>query len=136
MASTKANGDRLEGTLAVPVNYPDPVPQNVNMHPMGWAYGTGNKSMDKTAPAAVTLSSSAKTATTVTLKWTADTDSGSGIASYDVYNGATKVTSITNGALTYQVTGLTTATAYNFTVKAVDGAGNSSTSNSLAVTTS
>jgi hypothetical protein len=133
---TKSNGDWIPGSITPPSNYPNPVGNSVAMHSMDWAYGVGNVLMDQTAPAAVTLSAGTVTGTTVPLTWTAVTDSGSGIASYDVYQGATKVTSVTNGATSYTVTGLTLSTQYTFTVKAVDGAGNTSAaSNAVTVTT-
>jgi hypothetical protein len=136
LVTTKANGDPLAGTITPPSNYPNPVVNGIGMHSPDFAYGIGNASLDKTAPAAVTVSSPSKTTTTVALTWTAGVDKQSGIASYDVYQGATKVTSILDGSLSYTVTGLTTATPYTFTVKVVDGAGNVSVaSNSLAVTT-
>lgn len=125
----------FEGTTTPPSNYPDPVLANVNMHSMSWAYGVGNATMDKTGPAAPVLSSSAKTTTTVTLNWTVSNDSGSGISGYNVFNGSTKVNSSVLTVLTLQVTGLTTGTAYNFKVVALDGSGNTTDSNVLAVTT-
>lgn len=135
MASFKANGDPLEGTLTPPGTYP--AANSVAMFSSELAYGVGNKLMDRTAPAAVTLTSPSHAATTVDLAWNAVTDSGSGITSYDVYKAGVKLTSITDGSLTYHVTGLVTATAYTFTVKVVDGAGNvSAASNTVSVTTS
>lgn len=132
---TKSNGEWIPGAVS-PLTYP-PFQDSVAQHGMSFANGVGNPSLDSTPPAAVTLSLGSKTTTTVVLNWTAATDSGSGVASYDVYKAATKVTSVTNGATTYTVTGLTTATAYTFSVKAVDGAGNvSAPSNTLNVTTS
>lgn len=132
--TTKANGDPLEGTISVPIY---PAPDSVAQHSVEYAYGVGNPVMDKSAPAAVTLSSSAHTTTTVALAWTAAVDTQSGIARYDVYVGGTLNHSITDGSLAYTVTGLTTATAYAFTVKVVDGAGNvSAASNTVNVTTS
>jgi hypothetical protein len=38
MATTKSNGDALEGTLPVPANYPSPTTENINMQPMAKAY--------------------------------------------------------------------------------------------------
>lgn len=89
---------------------------------------------DTTAPTAPTnLASSAKTDTTVSLSWKASTDNV-GVVGYDIYNGATKVG--TSAATSYTVTGLTASTAYSFTVKAYDAAGNvSSASSALSVTT-
>lgn len=113
-----------------------PAPDSVAQHSMDWAYGDGNPLTDTTAPTAPVLSSSAKTATTVTLNWTASRDAGSGVASYVVKKNGTTVTTITNGAVTFQATGLTTATAYAFVVVATDKRGNSVSSNTLNVTTS
>ncbi|MBB2922241.1 glycoside hydrolase family 48 protein [Cellulomonas cellasea] len=84
-----------------------------------------------TVPTALT--STAKTATSVTLGWTASTDNVR-VTGYDVYRGATKVGSATG--TTYTDTGLTAATAYSYTVRAKDAAGNvSDPSTALSVTT-
>jgi chitodextrinase len=85
-----------------------------------------------TAPA--NLTSPSKTETTVDLAWDASTDNV-GVTGYDVYNGSTLAGS-TAGATTFTVTGLAASTAYTFTVKAKDAAGNvSAASNALSVTT-
>lgn len=130
----KSNGEFIPGALPVPSNHPDPFTQNVNAHPIDWAYGVGNTTVDPVAPAAPTgLASAAHTATTVDLTWNASTDN-IGVHHYEVYANGVKNRTATGRAAT--VTGLTTATAYTFTVKAVDTAGNVSTaSNSLPVTT-
>lgn len=89
---------------------------------------------DTTAPTAPTsLTASGTTATATNLSWTASTDNV-GVTAYDVYQGATlKATVI---ATTYAVTGLTASTAYTFSVKAKDAAGNvSAASNTVNVTT-
>jgi hypothetical protein len=132
--TTKANGDPLEGTLPVP-NYPDPHGNNINAHPIDWAYGNGNALLDTIAPSAPTgLASPAKTATTVDLTWSASTDNIA-VVSYDVYNGA--VLALNVAGTTATVAGLTTATAYAFTVKARDARGNVSAASAvLNVTTS
>ncbi|MBP1999621.1 chitinase [Paenibacillus shirakamiensis] len=90
---------------------------------------------DTTAPSVpANLTSTAKTSTSVTLKWDASTDNV-GVTGYDVYQGSTLLTRVTG--TTYTATGLTAQTAYTFTVKAADAAGNiSAASSSLAVTTS
>ncbi|MFD0673818.1 fibronectin type III domain-containing protein [Cohnella sp. GCM10027633] len=97
---------------------------------------TTNAGSDTTAPTAPTgLSSPSKTTTSVSLSWTASTDNV-GVTGYDVYYGSTLAGS-TTGATTYNVTGLTANTAYSFTVKAKDAAGNASAASSaLNVTTS
>jgi hypothetical protein len=134
MPTFKSNGDLLEGTHAVPSGYPDPYTQNVNCHPMDWAYGHGNALLDVIAPTAPTgLASPAHTTTTVNLTWNASTDNIA-VVGYDVYRGATKVATVTGTSTT--VTGLTTATQYTFTVRAKDGRGNvSAPSNAVSVTT-
>ncbi|MBG6131465.1 hypothetical protein IWQ47_003216, partial [Aquimarina sp. EL_43] len=71
--------------------------------------------------------------TTLTLSWNAATDNV-GVTGYDVYQGSTNLGSVT--ATTRNITGLTANTAYQFTVKAKDAAGNeSAASNTLNVTT-
>jgi chitinase len=89
---------------------------------------------DTQAPTAPTnLSSTGKTATSVSLAWTAATDNV-GVTGYDVYRGTTLATSVTGTTAT--VSGLTASTAYTFTVRAKDAAGNTSgASNALSVTT-
>jgi bacillolysin len=89
---------------------------------------------DTTAPTAPTnLVASGTTQTTTDLAWTASSDNV-GVASYDVYQGASVIANVTG--TTRQVTGLTANTAYAFSVKAKDAAGNvSGASNTVNVTT-
>ncbi|WNR45238.1 fibronectin type III domain-containing protein [Paenibacillus roseipurpureus] len=91
---------------------------------------------DTQAPSVPTgLTTTSKTATSVTMSWTASTDNV-GVSGYDVYNGSTKVNSANISSASYTVTGLTASTSYSLTVKANDAAGNASTSSSaLNVTT-
>ncbi|MFL6145633.1 MAG: DUF6801 domain-containing protein [Labedaea sp.] len=63
------------------------------------------------------------TTDSVALAWDAAADNV-GVTGYDVFNGSTLATSVTGTSAT--VTGLTPDTAYTFTVKAKDAAGNSS----------
>ncbi|MES2811807.1 MAG: endonuclease [Bacteroidota bacterium] len=90
---------------------------------------------DTTAPTAPTsLAASGTTATTTNLSWTASTDNVA-VTGYEVYQGTTLLNTVTG--TTYNVTGLTASTAYSFSVKAKDAAGNvSSASNTVNVTTS
>ena len=89
---------------------------------------------DTQAPTASTLSSTAQTDTSVALSWTAATDD-TAVTGYKVYKGGVLETTLGN-VLSYQVTGLTASTAYNFTVTALDAAGNESVvSNTLNITT-
>ncbi|MFC7583127.1 fibronectin type III domain-containing protein [Nonomuraea antimicrobica] len=63
------------------------------------------------------LRSTAKTSSSVTLAWSASSDS-SGIASYDVYIGSSVAATVTG--TTAVVSGLSPSTEYSFTVKARD----------------
>ncbi|SNS73194.1 Fibronectin type III domain-containing protein, partial [Streptosporangium subroseum] len=89
---------------------------------------------DRQAPSVPgNLTVTAKTATSVTLSWTASTDNV-GVTGYQVLRNGTAVATAPNTP--YTVTGLTPATAYTFTVTARDAAGNTSAaSNAVSVTT-
>jgi len=90
---------------------------------------------DTTPPSTPTgLALVSKTATTISLGWTASTDNV-GVVGYDVLRNGVKVGSpATNG---YADSGLTAGTLYSYTVKARDAAGNlSAASAALGVTTS
>ncbi len=95
---------------------------------------TGSGTSDTTAPTAPSsLAASGTTSTSTNLSWTAATDNVA-VTGYDVYRGTTLIGSST--ATSYAVTGLTPSTAYSFSVKAKDAAGNVSTaSNTVSVTT-
>ncbi|MEV4537713.1 DUF4832 domain-containing protein [Asanoa sp. NPDC049518] len=94
---------------------------------------TSGCSGDCTAPSAPTLSSPARTDTSVTLSWSGATDDV-GVTGYEVFRGSTLVGSPTGTSFTD--TGLTASTAYSYTVRARDAAGNrSAASNAVAVTT-
>ncbi|WP_030170924.1 glycosyl hydrolase family 18 protein [Spirillospora albida] len=96
--------------------------------------GTGTPPDDTQAPTAPSgLKSTGKTATSVTLSWTASSDNV-GVTGYDVYTGSTKADTVTGTSAT--VSGLSPRTAYTFTVKARDAAGNTSgASGPVSVTT-
>jgi cellulose 1,4-beta-cellobiosidase len=104
-----------------------------NAYPAVPTGGTGPG--DTTAPTAPTgLRATAKTASSVSLAWTAATDDV-GVTGYDVYRNGTRVGSPAAGT-TYTDTGLSAATAYSYTVRARDAAGNvSAASAALSVTT-
>lgn len=84
--------------------------------------------LDTTAPTAPTLSASGTTQTTTNLSWSGATDN-TAVTGYDVYSGTTLLGSTTS--TTYSVTGLTASTAYTFSVKAKDAAGNTSASSNI-----
>ncbi|MEQ6122864.1 fibronectin type III domain-containing protein, partial [Pseudotenacibaculum sp. MALMAid0570] len=90
--------------------------------------------VDTTAPSAPTsLASANVTETTVDLSWSASSDNVA-VTGYDVYQGATLLGN--TAGTSYNVTGLTASTAYSFTVRAKDAAGNvSGDSNSVNITT-
>jgi hypothetical protein len=96
--------------------------------------GGGSGAGDTQAPTVpAELATTDTTATSVTLSWQPSTDNV-GVTGYDVYRGTTKVGTATT--TTYTDTDLTPATAYDYTVRAVDAAGNASAaSNSVTATT-
>jgi chitodextrinase len=91
---------------------------------------------DTEAPSAITdLGSSNTTSTGTSLSWSASTDNV-GVTNYEVFRDGVSIGS-SGTATTFNVTGLTPSTSYDFTVFAEDLAGNTSTvSNTEAVTTS
>ncbi|WP_275422805.1 carbohydrate binding domain-containing protein [Paenibacillus mucilaginosus] len=100
----------------------------------GGVITSGPPPADSQAPSVPAgLQSSAKTDTSVMLGWTASTDNVK-VTGYDVYRGGVKVG--TTAGTTYTDSGLTANTAYSYTVKAFDAAGNTSTASAaLSVTT-
>ncbi len=93
-----------------------------------------NAQPDSQKPSKPILSSVSNTDTTVDLSWTAATDN-IGVTGYKVYKGGVLEATLGN-VLAYQVTNLTPATTYNFTVTALDSAGNESiVSSTLGITT-
>lgn len=109
---------------------------NVSAPSAALAVTTKATPSDTTAPSVPAITSSSSTANSVTIGWSASTDNagGSGLAGYDVYRGTTRVAQTT--ALTFTDTGLTASTAYQYTVRARDVAGNvSAPSAAVSVTT-
>ncbi|MFV8373640.1 endonuclease [Flavobacterium sp. LB2P6] len=93
-----------------------------------------NPTADAQAPTTPTnLVASGTTSNSVSLSWTASTDN-IGVTGYNVYLNSTLKTTVTGTMTT--ITGLTASTAYTFSVKAKDAAGNvSASSNVVNVTT-
>ena len=93
----------------------------------------GNGGTDATAPTVpANLTSTGRTSTTVSLSWSASTDNV-GVTGYTVSYGST---SVNVAGTTATVTGLSPSTAYAFSVRAFDAAGNvSGASSSVTVTT-
>ncbi len=95
--------------------------------------GTSSDTQAPTAPTNLTASNISQTG--LTLSWTASTDNV-GVTAYEVYRGTTLLNANVT-ATSFNVTGLTCGTAYTFSVKAKDAAGNISTaSNNANATTS
>ncbi|MFJ5966851.1 carbohydrate binding domain-containing protein [Streptomyces sp. NPDC093060] len=93
--------------------------------------GGGGDTQAPTAPSGLT--STGKTSSSVSLQWNASSDNV-GVTAYDIYSGSNQVLSVSGTSAT--VSGLSPSTAYTFTVKARDAAGNTSAaSNSVSVTT-
>ncbi len=78
--------------------------------------------VDTIAPAAPTATASNPTETSIDLSWGGVTDSGSGIAYYEIRVGASVVG--TTAATSRTMSGLAPNTSYTYTVNAVDVAGN------------
>lgn len=99
---------------------------------IGAAYSGGTT--DTTVPSTpASLTASGTTSSSTNLAWTASTDNV-GVTGYNVYRGTTLVGTATG--TTYAATGLTASTAYSFSVKAKDAAGNlSASSNVVNITT-
>ncbi|WP_195575193.1 fibronectin type III domain-containing protein [Paenibacillus sp. 1001270B_150601_E10] len=91
-----------------------------------------NTGGDQTAPTAPSnLQATAKTATSVSISWTASTDNV-GVTGYTVSYGSN---SIQSTSTTATINGLSPSTSYTFTVTAKDAAGNVSPGTSISVTT-
>ncbi|WP_430782755.1 cellulase family glycosylhydrolase [Actinoplanes sp. G11-F43] len=92
---------------------------------LGQRYGDGGEPGDTTAPTAPGQPTAGTiTANSVALSWTAATDNV-GVTGYEVLRNGTVVGTVS--ATGYTATGLTANTAYTFSVRARDAAGNVST---------
>ncbi|WP_379135839.1 discoidin domain-containing protein [Paenibacillus sp. sgz500958] len=93
----------------------------------------GNGAGDTTAPSIpANLTATAASSSQINLSWSASTDNV-GVTGYEIYRNGTLIgTSITAA---YSDTGLTASTAYSYTVKAKDAAGNLSGASNTAIAT-
>jgi chitodextrinase len=96
---------------------------------------TTSDTVAPTSPGAV--SATAVSDSSITVTWGASTDAG-GVAAYDVFRSgvANSVGSVSGSTLTFTDTGLAADTAYTYTVKARDAAGNVSAASSASPSTS
>ncbi len=94
--------------------------------------GGGGNPPDPTAlPAPTGVNTSNATASSMKVNWSAV----SGAASYNVYRGANKTNALPVNATNFTDTGLAAATAYSWTVRAVDAAGLEGTTSAAATGT-
>jgi hypothetical protein len=90
---------------------------------------------DQTAPTAPgSLRTTATSLNGISLAWNASTDNV-GVTAYQVKRNGTLIATPNSVTLSYADSGLTPGTAYNYTVLAVDAAGNISTAAALTVST-
>jgi chitodextrinase len=104
--------------------------------PSSVLYPTANTpAPDTTAPTAPSnLRVTSKGDISASLAWNASTDNV-GVTGYEVYKGSTLLATLPANQLAYTATALTQNTAYTFSVKALDAAGNRSAATSVALTT-
>ena len=96
-------------------------------------FGNGGGNTDTQAPSVPTnLIATNTTQTSTDLSWNASTDNVA-VTGYDIFKDGSFLTTVTTNA--YNVTGLTSATTYSFTVKAKDAAGNISASSASKLVT-
>ena len=96
---------------------------------------TGSLSCNSAPSAPTGLAASSTTTTGTTLNWTAAAvGANCSVTGYTVYENGKSIGTPTS--TTFNVTGLTAATTYSFTVAAGDSAGNSAQSSAISVTTS
>lgn len=101
----------------------------------------GTEQPDTVAPTAPVLSLDSKTATSLSVSWTAATDNA-GVARYTLLLNGTELAgaaanaTVTDGVYRYTFQGLASGTAYRVQVQAWDRADNHSVSNDLSATTS
>ncbi len=97
------------------------------------AQGGGGDTQPPTAP--TNLAASNTTSTATTLNWTASTDNV-GVTQYQIRRDNVNIGTVGGTITTYNATGLTASTSYNFNVVALDAAANvSPASNTVQITT-
>lgn len=146
VTATDAQEVMLDGTTDM-LNGPNLVDlgaqNNVTLNMAGYGVAlinfSTNGTPDTTPPSVPTgLQATSVTSNSVSLGWTASTDSDSAVAGYHVYRNGTLVASVTPGATTtYTDTGLSANTTYAYTVSAYDPSSNvSAQSTAINATTS
>lgn len=93
------------------------------------------QTLDNEAPTAPTNARAYQTfATSCNIQWGSSTDNV-GVVSYEIYNGSVLIGTSKQYEPYFQIKGLTELTTYTFSVKAKDGAGNTSLSSDLIIIT-
>jgi len=130
-ASRQITHDNLSSAIS---SLPAVTTISLNGHYAAFLMKTGAATTDSTAPSVPAgLTATAASSTQINLAWTASTDNV-GVTGYRVYRAGSLVATL--GAVTsYQNAGLTAATSYNYTVQAIDAAGNASVQSSAASAT-
>ncbi|MGB7624471.1 MAG: fibronectin type III domain-containing protein, partial [Terriglobia bacterium] len=106
---------------------------NNNSAPSTAASATTQAPPDTTAPSVPTnLTATAASSTQINLAWTASTDNVA-VTGYKIFRNGTQIG--TSTVTSYQNTGLTGSTTYNYTVSAYDAANNNSAQSSTASAT-
>jgi len=90
--------------------------------------------VDSHAPSTTTLAGSSSKASSVELSWTAVTDATSGLLKYSVYDADSSTLLATTNSTSWSVSGLAAGSTHRYYVTATDVAGNSSQSDTVAVT--
>ena len=110
--------------------------QNCDANDAAQKFGMRGFAPDTTPPVAPAVSVAAVTSSSVSLSWSGASDDV-GVVSYVVARGGNTIATLGPLESAYIVTtGLRGATSYDFTVAAVDAAGNSTQSSSIRATTS
>lgn len=87
--------------------------------------------VDGTAPTAPATTASARSSSAIDLTWSGASDNV-GVTQYQIYRGGTKIAQVDGSVTGYTDTGLQAGTAYSYTVRALDAAGNSSADSNVA----
>jgi len=100
----------------------------------GGSSSTGGGTCSTAPSVPANLAASSTTSSGTTLTWTASTAGANcSVSGYTIFQNGTQIG--TSPTPTFNVTGLTASTTYNFTVAATDSAGTSAQSSALSVTT-
>ncbi|MDM5155931.1 glycosyl hydrolase family 18 protein [Bacillus sp. DX1.1] len=140
LSRLEQDGNPIKGLMTWSINWDAGKDKNGNSYNNSFVKTYGpmihdgtNPTPDQEAPTVpMNLVSTEQTATTIRLQWSASTDNV-GVKEYEVYRNGTKVG--TTSSTEYADTGLQADTTYNYTVKAVDAAENTSENSEIVTAT-